>query len=66
MAEAGRDFLLFDDETEELCKELGIEVWFPKAKCARWRQQDGDGAIGTRPASLPSPTRSPRSASMSS
>src|SRR6185369_12095927 len=25
-------FLMFDEETEALCKELGIEVWFPKAK----------------------------------
>ena len=24
-------FLMFDDKTEELCKELGIEVWFPAA-----------------------------------
>ncbi|MDX1609976.1 MAG: biotin carboxylase [Halofilum sp. (in: g-proteobacteria)] len=25
-------FLMFDERTEELCKELGIEVWFPPAK----------------------------------
>ena len=25
-------FLMFDEETEELCKELGVEVWFPKSK----------------------------------
>jgi biotin carboxylase len=25
-------FLMFDEETEELCKEIGLEVWFPKAK----------------------------------
>jgi D-alanine-D-alanine ligase-like ATP-grasp enzyme len=25
-------FLMFDEETESLCKELGIEVWFPKAR----------------------------------
>lgn len=25
-------FLMFDETTEELCKELGIEVWHPKAK----------------------------------
>src|SRR5262249_3660936 len=25
-------FLMFDDETESLCKELGLEVWFPKAR----------------------------------
>jgi hypothetical protein len=24
-------FLMFDEETEELCRELGLEVWFPKA-----------------------------------
>lgn len=24
-------FLMFDDKTEEICRELGIEVWFPKA-----------------------------------
>ena len=24
-------FLMFDDKTEELCKELGIDVWFPPA-----------------------------------
>jgi len=24
-------FLMFDDKTEALCKELGIEVWFPPA-----------------------------------
>ncbi len=24
-------FLMFDEKTEEICKELGIEVWFPKA-----------------------------------
>jgi D-alanine-D-alanine ligase-like ATP-grasp enzyme len=24
-------FLMFDEKTEELCKELGIEVWFPPA-----------------------------------
>lgn len=24
-------FLMFDERTEEICKELGIEVWFPKA-----------------------------------
>ena len=23
---------MFDKNTEELCKELGIEVWFPKAE----------------------------------
>ncbi|EYR78108.1 biotin carboxylase [Shinella sp. DD12] len=25
-------FLMFDETTEEICKELGIEIWFPKAK----------------------------------
>ena len=25
-------FLMFDERIEKLCKELGIEVWFPKAK----------------------------------
>ena len=25
-------FLMFDDQTEQLAKELGAEVWFPKAK----------------------------------
>ncbi len=25
-------FLMFDERTEALCKELGIEVWFPRAK----------------------------------
>ncbi len=25
-------FLMFDERTEALCKELGIEVWFPPAK----------------------------------
>jgi D-alanine-D-alanine ligase-like ATP-grasp enzyme len=25
-------FLMFDEETEALCKELGIAVWFPRAK----------------------------------
>jgi len=25
-------FLMFDQKTEELCKELGIEIWFPPAK----------------------------------
>jgi D-alanine-D-alanine ligase-like ATP-grasp enzyme len=25
-------FLMFDEETEALCKELGIAIWFPKAK----------------------------------
>ncbi len=25
-------FLMFDERVEKLCKELGIEVWFPKAK----------------------------------
>ena len=25
-------FLMFDEETEAICKELGIEVWFPPAK----------------------------------
>jgi hypothetical protein len=25
-------FLMFDEETEKLAKELGAEVWFPKAK----------------------------------
>ena len=24
-------FLMFDEKTEELCKELGIELWFPPA-----------------------------------
>ncbi len=24
-------FLMFDEQSEELCKELGIEVWFPSA-----------------------------------
>ena len=24
-------FLMFDEKTEELCKELGIEIWFPPA-----------------------------------
>ncbi len=24
-------FLMFDEKTEEICRELGIEVWFPKA-----------------------------------
>jgi hypothetical protein len=24
-------FLMFDEKTEELCKELGVEVWFPPA-----------------------------------
>jgi hypothetical protein len=24
-------FLMFDEETEDLCKELGIDVWFPPA-----------------------------------
>jgi len=25
-------FLMFDEKTEALCKELGIEIWFPPAK----------------------------------
>jgi D-alanine-D-alanine ligase-like ATP-grasp enzyme len=25
-------FLMFDERTEELCQELGIEIWFPPAK----------------------------------
>jgi len=25
-------FLMFDEETEDLCRELGIEIWFPEAK----------------------------------
>lgn len=25
-------FLMFDEETEAICKELGIEIWFPPAK----------------------------------
>jgi len=25
-------FLMFDEKTEELCKDLGMEVWFPPAK----------------------------------
>lgn len=25
-------FLMFDEKTEELCKELGIEIWFPPAR----------------------------------
>ncbi|MGE0241310.1 MAG: biotin carboxylase, partial [Parvibaculaceae bacterium] len=25
-------FLMFDEETEGLCDELGIDVWFPEAK----------------------------------
>lgn len=25
-------FLMFDERVEKICKELGIEVWFPKAK----------------------------------
>jgi biotin carboxylase len=25
-------FLMFDKRVEKLCKELGIEIWFPKAK----------------------------------
>ena len=25
-------FLMFDERIEKICKELGIEVWFPKAK----------------------------------
>lgn len=25
-------FLMFDEETEALCKEIGLEVWFPKAR----------------------------------
>ena len=25
-------FLMFDERTEELCKELGVEIWFPPAK----------------------------------
>jgi len=25
-------FLMFDERSEELCKELGIEVWFPEAR----------------------------------
>jgi D-alanine-D-alanine ligase-like ATP-grasp enzyme len=24
-------FLMFDEKTEEICKEIGLEVWFPKA-----------------------------------
>ncbi|WP_020560955.1 biotin carboxylase [Thiofilum flexile] len=24
-------FLMFDEETEQLCQELGLQVWFPKA-----------------------------------
>ena len=24
-------FLMFDEETEDLCKELGVDVWFPPA-----------------------------------
>ncbi len=24
-------FLMFDERTEELCEELGVEIWFPKA-----------------------------------
>jgi hypothetical protein len=35
-------FLMFDEETEALCKELGIAVWFRRLSCAiaattRWR-----------------------------
>ena len=26
-------FLMFDQKTEELCEELGIEIWFPPASC---------------------------------
>ena len=25
-------FLMFDEKTEQLCKELGLDVWFPSAK----------------------------------
>ncbi len=25
-------FLMFDEETEAICKDIGLEVWFPKAK----------------------------------
>ena len=25
-------FLMFDDETEKICDEIGLEIWFPKAK----------------------------------
>jgi D-alanine-D-alanine ligase-like ATP-grasp enzyme len=25
-------FLMFDEETESICKDIGLEVWFPKAK----------------------------------
>lgn len=25
-------FLMFDEKTEQLCKEIGLDVWFPKAK----------------------------------
>ena len=25
-------FLMFDEETEGICKDIGLEVWFPKAK----------------------------------
>ena len=25
-------FLMFDEETQELCKEIGLDVWFPNAK----------------------------------
>ena len=25
-------FLIFDEKTEEICKEIGIDIWFPKAK----------------------------------
>ncbi|BAT59094.1 biotin carboxylase-like protein [Variibacter gotjawalensis] len=28
---AAAAFLMFDEKTEEICEELGIEVWFPKA-----------------------------------
>ena len=37
-------FLMFDEKTEKLVKEIGGEVWFPKASLRKSRgQQDRNG-----------------------
>ena len=38
-------FLMFDERTEELCDDLGLDIWFPPAKLrAALRQQGRDRA----------------------
>jgi hypothetical protein len=50
-------FLMFDEETERLSKELGADVWFPKAKLrTSMTTRSKLSASVTRQAFLPCPT----------